>query len=398
MTDIGNIDNYNGYPHIVQLNGIFDKLQEIVDQGLQGPPGEDGEDGTDGDNGWSPILSIESDDDRRVLRIVDWAGGEGTKPATGDYIGPTGLVSDPANAVDIRGPQGEDGADGDDGANDLLSLTDTPASFGNEGQVLAVNSAGDAVEWSDMEGGVTEFTELDDTPGSIGSQGQYLKSDIDSQEMPVIEWQDFSEPFTALTDVPSDYTGEGGQFLAVNGAEDAIEFVDAPTGGSSEFTELTDTPADYTGEAGQFLAVNDTEDGVEFVDAPGGGGASITEGTFTPEIQNYEGSYLNRSGWYMRIGDWVLIEYTLRWQAGSESRNIRIDNLPFPIDDFTDRTVIDVGVEEGVDDADCTAVRGYTFSTFNRIYHYDASGSEAQTDDVTTFSLRGKGWYKVDTS
>lgn len=65
-----------------------------------------GEDGADGDDGWSPILAIVVDLDRRVLQVTDWAGGTGTKPATGDYIGPTGLVSDIAQAVDIRGPQG----------------------------------------------------------------------------------------------------------------------------------------------------------------------------------------------------------------------------------------------------------------------------------------------------
>lgn len=43
--------------------------------------------------------------------------------------------------------------------------------------------------------------------------------------------------FLGLTDTPSVYTDEGGQFLAVKGAEDGVEFVDAPSGtGSGDVT------------------------------------------------------------------------------------------------------------------------------------------------------------------
>lgn len=59
-----------------------------------------------GDKGWAPVFGVVSDGQRRVQRVVDWQGGEGTKPATGQYVGATGLVSDIADAVDIRGPEG----------------------------------------------------------------------------------------------------------------------------------------------------------------------------------------------------------------------------------------------------------------------------------------------------
>lgn len=62
--------------------------------------------GPQGFNGWSPILAVENDGARRVLRVVDWTGGSGTEPVSGLYIGVTGLVADIADAVDIRGPQG----------------------------------------------------------------------------------------------------------------------------------------------------------------------------------------------------------------------------------------------------------------------------------------------------
>ncbi|NBJ13356.1 hypothetical protein [Microvirga arsenatis] len=65
-----------------------------------------GDKGTTGDKGWSPVFSIVSDSARRVLQVTDWVGGAGTKPATGSYVGSAGLVSDIAQAVDIRGPAG----------------------------------------------------------------------------------------------------------------------------------------------------------------------------------------------------------------------------------------------------------------------------------------------------
>lgn len=62
--------------------------------------------GVDGTNGWSPILSLIVDGERRVLQISDWTGGTGSEPASGSYIGATGLVVDIADAIDVRGAVG----------------------------------------------------------------------------------------------------------------------------------------------------------------------------------------------------------------------------------------------------------------------------------------------------
>jgi hypothetical protein len=77
--------------------------------GPSGPPGAlgaTGPAGADGATGWSPILAVVSDGDRRVLQVVAWTGGTGSSPSAGDYIGATGLVSDIGDAVDIRGASG----------------------------------------------------------------------------------------------------------------------------------------------------------------------------------------------------------------------------------------------------------------------------------------------------
>lgn len=70
------------------------------------PEGAQGIQGNAGNKGWSPSFAVVTDGARRVLQVNDWAGGEGGKPATGDYVGATGLTPIIGGAVDIRGPAG----------------------------------------------------------------------------------------------------------------------------------------------------------------------------------------------------------------------------------------------------------------------------------------------------
>ncbi len=62
-----------------------------------------------GERGWSPVISVEADGTRRVLKLLDWIDGEGTKPSgaggTNSYIGAAGLTSI-ALALDVRGAAG----------------------------------------------------------------------------------------------------------------------------------------------------------------------------------------------------------------------------------------------------------------------------------------------------
>lgn len=73
--------------------------------------------GDDGDDGWTPEFANVADGSRIVQRIVDWNGGGGTKPATGQYLGSTGFVNAIEDATDIRGGPGADGGAGNDGNN-----------------------------------------------------------------------------------------------------------------------------------------------------------------------------------------------------------------------------------------------------------------------------------------
>lgn len=95
----------------ISASGITTTLASAVDV-----RGASGAAGATGSKGWSPLWRIISDGDRRVLEVHDWAGGEGTKPATLGYLSSGGFTSTIGDAADLRGPVGPSGGDpGDQG-------------------------------------------------------------------------------------------------------------------------------------------------------------------------------------------------------------------------------------------------------------------------------------------
>lgn len=78
---------------------IYDNTKPTGDVVIQGA----------GSSGWTPVFAVASDGSRRVLQVVDWIGGTGTKPATGQYLGDSGFVNTAAEATDIRGEGGTGG-------------------------------------------------------------------------------------------------------------------------------------------------------------------------------------------------------------------------------------------------------------------------------------------------
>src|SRR5205823_5992805 len=114
-----------------ELESVQAPLQSVAQQlALQGPEGTPG---AEGDDGWSPILAAMRDGARRVLQVSGWAGGSGTAPASGQFVGDAGLVGNISNAADIRGaqgPQGDLGLPGDQGPQ---GNPGTPGSDGDDG-------------------------------------------------------------------------------------------------------------------------------------------------------------------------------------------------------------------------------------------------------------------------
>ena len=75
--------------------------------------------------GWSAVLALVSDGERRVFEIVDWVGGEKEKPTNLGYVGSTGIVATAALALDVRGDQGAQGIQGmkgDQGAQGIQGM------------------------------------------------------------------------------------------------------------------------------------------------------------------------------------------------------------------------------------------------------------------------------------
>ena len=116
--------------------GFVTDIAQAVD--IRGAQGVAGMTGADGDDGWSPAFAVVTDGERRVLQVSSWVGGTGTPPASGQYVGSTGLVTDIAQAIDIRGAAGTSGGtgtDGDDGWSPILAAVSD-----NERRVLQVSS------------------------------------------------------------------------------------------------------------------------------------------------------------------------------------------------------------------------------------------------------------------
>lgn len=99
-----------------------------------------------GYKGWSPVFGVSTDGDRRVLRLVDWVGGEGDAPTTyvGMYVGSTDLVVAIGDGVNIRGASGS-GTGDMLAANNLSDVANAVTSFTNIKQD-ATDSATGVVE------------------------------------------------------------------------------------------------------------------------------------------------------------------------------------------------------------------------------------------------------------
>ncbi|PSO19140.1 hypothetical protein [Bradyrhizobium sp. MOS003] len=109
------------------------------------PKATDGAPGIDGDNGWSPVLAIVEDGERRVVAVARWVGGDGPPPDTG-FIGPDGILNDIAGATDVRGSpgaRGKIGADGKDGAVIFTETRNPKVNEGAEGDCWLNSKSGD---------------------------------------------------------------------------------------------------------------------------------------------------------------------------------------------------------------------------------------------------------------
>jgi hypothetical protein len=93
-------------------------IEKLVANAMAGQPvakdGAKGDAGDDGANGWTPVLELEAVANAEYLRVSDWLGGDGEKPAIG-YVTRNGIVDDVRVAIDLKGTAGMRGPRGFDG-------------------------------------------------------------------------------------------------------------------------------------------------------------------------------------------------------------------------------------------------------------------------------------------
>lgn len=92
--------------------------------------------GPAGDDGWSPVLAGEQDGVRTLIKVVDWADGQGTKPQTGMYLGTAGYVAAKADAFNFNAAKRVMTASAQTNAQGVATLNYTSAGFANPPAVI----------------------------------------------------------------------------------------------------------------------------------------------------------------------------------------------------------------------------------------------------------------------
>ncbi len=148
-------------------------------------------------------------------------------------------------------------------SNNAVTAAKLSPSAGTTGQVLALDSSGN-LTWSTAGSGASTFIAMTDTPNSFGSAGQMLAINTAAN---ALQFQDFkvsnANHFTTVN------TGTAGKVLALDANNQSgtnykgLKWVDTSQVGATTFTALTDTPSSI-GSAHQLLTVNSAGNALEF--------------------------------------------------------------------------------------------------------------------------------------
>ena len=220
------------------------RILDILNAGPTGPAG------SDGDTGWSPILAIVADGERRVLRLVSWAGGTGTSPLipADNYLGSSGL-GNLAAATDIRGAAGADGTGGGGGSADgvLESLSIAFDGFDANGENTAILTAG-LTEGADV---TIDLSRLWQRADGITIRGDGVSDNPLSVNVPAIRQRfealigDARLDASAIKNLPAAGTGPAGSSIRLLYGRFATAPTAAPTGGSVAADGAFTTPSGW---------------------------------------------------------------------------------------------------------------------------------------------------------
>ena len=238
----------------VGANGIVSSINDatVIPDGLSG---------SEGDDGWTPVFAVESDGERRVLKVVDWTGGQGTKPAVDVWVGATGFVTSIASAVNIRGPQGLSGPSG----NSITGQPGPAGPAGPEGPAGPAGANGDsAYEVAVANGFVgTEEQWLDSLIGPVGDAGEdgwtpvfSVESDLERRVLKVVDWTGGQGTKPAI----NVYVGPTGFEASIGSAVDIRGSVGAPGEQGEQGLQGEQGEQGVQGNAGPAGAKGDTGD------------------------------------------------------------------------------------------------------------------------------------------
>ncbi len=141
-------------------------------QGAEGEQGQRGQTGSPGLNGWTPILTVESDGNRRVLRVMSWVGGEGTAPNTG-YIGSAGIVATASEASNFA-IEGSGGATSNFTPSEESELQGIARNVSITGEDILTTTTSALYLSADDLSTFPDPTELRDIPHTIITEGTYF--------------------------------------------------------------------------------------------------------------------------------------------------------------------------------------------------------------------------------
>jgi hypothetical protein len=184
-----------------------------------------GDVGAQGQKGWSPELAVVNDSARRVQQVVDWQGGEGTKPAVGLYVGATGLVALIADAIDIRGAPGASVGPGSIGT---AELADGAATFAKMQQVSTGILLGRSTAGVGLLEGITPSGSLSLSGGALS----VADDGVTNAKLANMAAATIKGRVTASTGDPEDLTG-----AQVAGIAGAVRYSAAQTLSAGEQTQ-----------------------------------------------------------------------------------------------------------------------------------------------------------------
>ncbi|MGL6106303.1 hypothetical protein, partial [Romboutsia sp.] len=188
--------------------------------------------------GWSPVLNLETvGDERTVLKLVGYIGGQGTMPIDniGSYFGPSGFVINSIDAVDL---QGDNGQDGQDGAPFVVNSTGAITTSGDNSTIVLDNYDGTVASatspyWHIVttDGRTPPSTPVINIVGGSTPSGNLAGHLIMSYDY------DGTIPTGTWVDI--------GEFTTVKGDDgDYVEILYSPTGVDGTYT-VDDTNAKY---------------------------------------------------------------------------------------------------------------------------------------------------------